>query len=288
MKHMKYPLLFAATLLLASCDKVEDPLGNDDGPVVDPGATAPRKVLLEDCTGMTCNNCPQAAEIAEELKGIYGDQLIVVAVHMVDGFAAPVPPLNDGLFDTDFRTPAGAAYEQAFNITSLPKGLVSRAPFENAVALSRTKWSSAVAAIIGHEADFKLWFDALDFNAGTNTVNVTVKALCTKAITGDHNLTIYLTEDSVIDDQLNLEADPPTVEDYVHRHVLRDNLNGTWGEPLLTGSANAGDTLSLSYTYTLSANVLDPANCALVAYVHPTTGTDARVVKQVEEAKLIP
>ena len=285
---MKYPLLIAATLLFVSCDKVDDPLGDDEGPSGPGNTSVPRRVLLEDCTGMLCNNCPQAAEIAEELKGIYGDQLIVVAVHMVDGFAAPVPPLNDGLFDTDFRTPAGAAYEQAFNITSLPKGLVSRAPFENAVALSRTKWSSAVAAIIGQEADFKLWFDTLGFNAGTNTVNLTVKALCTKAITGDHNLTIYLTEDSVIDDQLNLEVDPPTVENYVHRHVLRDNVNGTWGESILTGSANAGDTLSLSYTYTLSANVLDPSNCAFVAYVHPATGADARVVKQVEEAKLIP
>lgn len=284
---MKYPLLFAATLLLASCDKVEDPLEDSEGPDTS-GLSVPRKVLLEDCTGMACNNCPQAAEIAEELKGIYGDQLIVVAVHMMTGFADPVAPLGDGILDTDFRTAAGNAYEQAFNITSLPKGLVSRAPYENAVGLSRPKWSSAVAALINQEADFKLWFDTLGFNAGTNTVTVTVKAICTKAITGDHNLTIYLTEDSVIDDQLNLEVDPPLVENYVHRHVLRDNLNGTWGAPLLTGSANAGDILSLSYTYTLSANVLEPSNCALVAYVHPTTGTDARVVKQVEEAKLVP
>ena len=125
-------------------------------------------------------------------------------------------------------------------------------------------------------------------DAGSVSVTTTVKAVCTKAISGDHNLTIYLTEDSVIDDQLNLEVDPPTVENYVHRHVLRDNLNGTWGEAILTGSASAGDTLSLSYTYTLSANVLQPNNCALVAYIHPTTGTDARVVKQVAEAQLVP
>lgn len=284
---MKYVLLAATALLFASCDKVEDPLGDTEGPV-NPGASVPRKVLLEDCTGMLCNNCPQAAEIAEQLKGVYGDRLIVVAVHMVDGFAAPQAPIGDGLFDTDFRTPAGAAYEQAFSIASLPKGLVSRAPYENAVALSRSKWSSAVAAIIDQEADFDLWFDTLSFNAGTNTVTTTVKAVCTKAISGAHNLTIYLTEDSVIDDQLNLEADPPTVENYVHRHVLRDNVNGTWGEPIITGSANAGDTLSLSYTYTLSANVLQPANCALVAYISPTTGTEARVVKQVAEAQLVP
>ena len=284
---MKYPLLFAATLLLASCDKVDDPLGDNEGPV-NPGTTVPRRVLLEDCTGHTCNNCPQAAEIAEDLKTIYGDKLIVVAVHMVDGFAAPQPPLGDGTLDTDFRTEAGTAYEQTFSVLSLPKGFVSRAPYENAIGLSRTKWSSAVAAIINQEADFDLWFDTLSFNAGTNTLTTTVKAVCTKAISGDHKLTIYLTEDNVIDDQIDLEAEPPLDTNYVHRHVLRDNVNGTWGEPILTGSANAGDTLSLSYTYTLSANVLEPYNCSLVAYVHPTTGTDTRVVKQVAEAKLVP
>lgn len=284
---MKYPLLFAATILLASCDKVDDPLG-DEGPS-DPGnSSVPRRVLLEDCTGHTCNNCPQAARIAEDLKGIYGDQLIVVAVHMVDGFAAPQAPIGDGELDTDFRTEAGTAYEQAFNVTSLPKGFVSRASYENAVALSRTKWGSAVAAIIGQEADFDLWFDTVAYNSGTNTVDMTVKAVCAKAISGDHNLTIYLTEDHIIDDQIDLEAEPPLVTDYDHRHVLRDNVNGTWGAPILTGSASAGDTLSLSYTYTLSANVLQPNNCALVAYIHPTTGTDARVVKQVAEAQLVP
>lgn len=284
---MKYASLAIAALLFVSCDKVEDPLGDNEGPVI-PGVTTPRRVLLEDCTGHACNNCPQAAEIAEELKGIYGDQLIVVAVHMVDGFAAPVPPLGDGYLDTDFRTEAGTAYEQAFGIASLPKGLVSRQSFENSVTLSRAKWSSAVAAIIGQEADFDLWFDTVAYDAGSHTVNTTVKAVCTRPISGDHNLTIYLIEDSVIDGQENLEHNPSFIPDYVHRNVLRDNLNGTWGEAMVTGSANAGDTLSLSYNYTLASNVLDPSNCALVAYIHPTTGADARVVKQVAKAQLVP
>jgi thiol-disulfide isomerase/thioredoxin len=46
-----------------------------------------RRVLLEDFTGHTCNNCPAAAVIAEGLQTFYGeDQLILVGVHAVDGF----------------------------------------------------------------------------------------------------------------------------------------------------------------------------------------------------------
>ena len=58
-----------------------------------------KKILLEDYTGHKCGNCPRAAEKAEELKEIYGDQLIPIAIHA--GFFA-----SDfgGNFTTDFTS----------------------------------------------------------------------------------------------------------------------------------------------------------------------------------------
>ncbi len=283
----KPALLLLSVVCLTACDKVDNPLGEDEGPD-NPGVSVPRRVLLEDCTGHTCNNCPEAARIAEDLKDLYGDNILIVAVHMVNGFAAPVPPLNDGEFDTDFRTPAGTTYETTFGISSLPKGMVSRKPFENSLPLSRSKWGSAAAALIGQEAPVDLWFDTVAYNQGSNTAEITVKAACVKPLNGNHALTIYLLEDSVIDDQLDLDAEPDHVTDYVHRHVLRDNVNGAWGDPFVVGAAAVGDTLEATYTYTLSANVLNPAHCSFVAYVHSTAGADQYEVKQAAEAKLIP
>jgi Outer membrane protein Omp28 len=279
----KLILLLLPTLWLAGCDYVDEPLGDVEGPV-GPGASVPRRILLEDCTGHTCNNCPQAARIAEDLKDLYGDDLIIVGVHMVDGFSEPIPPT----FDADFRTEAGAAYEETFDITSLPKGMVSRKRFNNSVKLSREDWGSAAAAIHGQEADLDLWFENVTYDTGSNTATLTVKAACVKPMSGDHALTIYLLEDSIIDAQLDQDADPDLVLDYVHRHVLRDNVNDTWGAPFVVGSAAVGDTLVASYTYPLSANVLEPAHCSLVAYVYSTGGSDQYEVKQVAEAKLIP
>lgn len=278
--------LLAGTLLIAAgCDYVDLPKGEQAAPTPPPSEGVTRRVLLEDFTGHTCNNCPDAARIAQQLKALYGDDLVVVGVHMTETFAAPVLPLGDGYYDTDFRTPAGNAYEQTFQVAALPTGTVSRKPYNNNIRVGRTNWASAVSQLIGTAADMDVWFDSFTYNEATHHVDATVKVACLNAITGDHSLTVYLTEDHVIDWQTDNTANPPEVPNYDHRDVLRDNLNGTWGEAVITGSAAAGDTLTRTFSYTLPGNVVTPANCALVAYVYSTGGADQYEVKQVAERK---
>lgn len=282
MRHLFLPLL--ALLALTGCDIVENPKGDLAGPTPPPGSTVTRNVLLEDCTGFRCNNCPDAAIRAQQLKEIYGDRLVVVAVHMIANFAEPDPPN----FVTDFRTPAGNAYEQTFGITALPTGMISRKPFENSILVSRYKWSTATAALINQQADLDLKIDSLHYNTGSNTISGHVRAILLRPLTTPHNITLYLTEDHVIDWQIDNQATPPEVPNYEHRHVLRAALNSPWGEQFISGAAPVGDTLGLSFSYPVPTNVLQPSNCSLVAYVYSTTGADQYEVKQVVERKLLP
>src|SRR5690606_24123114 len=104
--------------------------------------------LLEDLTGHRCNNCPRAARLAADLKNLYGDQLILVGVH-TGGFAAPLPPLGDGFYDTDFRTPAGTAYSNAFQVMFYPAGMVNRRSYSGSPVLAENSWGSAVADMAG-------------------------------------------------------------------------------------------------------------------------------------------
>jgi hypothetical protein len=235
-------------------------------------------VLLEDITGHTCNNCPAATDLALTLHDVYGEDLIIVGVH-ASSFAEPGPfP-----FTTDFRTAAGEEYLTTFGVNSLPAGLVSRRSFNNSIVVGSGSWGSAVAEIINTPADLEILFDTIEYAAGTNTVEFTIKVVPVNDLTGAHNLTVYLTEDSVIDAQIDNRVNPPNVLDYVHRHVLRGNVNGIWGDGVGTGTLTAGDTITLPYTYTLPASVLDAAHCALVAYIYRT---DTYEVLQVEEHKL--
>lgn len=280
LKNLLPFLLIAAGL--AACDQVKEPIPPSTPGGPDGGEFVKRRLLLEDFTGHRCNNCPAAANTAQQLQALYGEDLVVVGVHVTETFAAP---LSNGTYTTDFRTPAGDAYEQAFGISWLPAGMVSRHTFDNGKLLAHTGWSAAVAELIGSEADLDIWFEELEHDAANNTVSAVVKVAVLQPITGTHNLTIYLTEDHVIDWQTNAAVSPPDVPDYDHRHVLRTNINGTWGEEVIATSANAGDTLTLSY----SDHAMDPAwvagNCALVAYVYSTT-TDE--VLQVAEKKFTP
>lgn len=277
-------LLLAFPLVLAACDYVDVPLETPDGGGGG-GEQVVRRVLLEDFTGHRCNNCPAASQVASQLVGVYGEEdLIVVGVHAgPSSFTAPVnPPNPDGSYATDFRTPAGNAYANQFGVTFLPTGMVSRREFNSSVTLSSAAWGSAVADILGTPADMEILFDTVTYDSGANSVHVEVKVALINAVSGDHNLTVYLLEDHVVDWQLDSQASPPDVQNYEHRHVLRDNLNGTWGEPVISGSAAAGDTLSFTYDRTLPASVVDPTNCALVAYVYRT---DSYEVMQAREVK---
>lgn len=291
-------LLLAASF--AGCDYVADPTppgsNGNGGPggdqfsiVVDTTGsdnvlpTATRKVLLEDITGHRCNNCPRAARIALGLQAdVYGEDLILVGVH-AGGFAPPYPPIGDGEYDTDHRTDAGIAYQQAFQVAFFPAGLVSRKPYEGSTVVSEGSWASAVGDIIGDPSPVKLWFDTIFVEDGT--VSAVVKLHLAQTIQGTHNLVVYLTEDHVIDWQLDAEATPNDVPDYDHRHMLRANLNDTWGTPVITGSAPSGRVI----TVTIDNFTVDPdwnlTNCALVAWLY---ATETEEVIQAEERKIQP
>ncbi|MBL7939231.1 MAG: Omp28-related outer membrane protein [Flavobacteriales bacterium] len=280
------PLLLVIALV-SGCDYVSSPIVDGGGdPITGEGVT--RKVLLEDFTGHRCNNCPGAAAIGLQLQDLYGEDLIMVGIHMTSTFAAPVSPPNaDGSYSTDFRTEAGDAYETALDVAFLPNGAVSRRVYNNSLLQGEAAWGSAVADIIGEPADMDIWFSELTYNSAANTVSAEVKVAVLNPVDGDHNLTIYLIEDHVVDWQY--DSDPslpdPDVQDYDHRHVLRTTVNGTWGVPLITGSAAAGDTLTLTYADFPVNAAWDPAHCALVAYAYNTASYE---VMQAEERTFQP
>jgi hypothetical protein len=281
-------LLLPTLMLLAACDQVKEPIpptapggpggGGGDGFVR-------RSVLLEDFTGHRCNNCPAAANTAMQLQNTYGtNDVIIVGIHATETFASPQPGAN-GSYSTDFRTPAGDVYEQAFGIEWLPAGMVNRSTFNSSQLLAHQAWPSAVSQMIGLQADFDIWFSKLEHNTTANTVTAEVQVAVLAPVAGEYNLTIYLTEDHIIDWQYDAQAPDPNVPDYVHRHVLRTNLNGPWGTQIIAASANVGDTIPLSFNNFPISPAWNASNCALVAYVHATANDE---VMQAVEQKFYP
>jgi hypothetical protein len=294
MKKMKKTYLYISLLCLMtgiySCDYISYPLEIVVEPVdtaTCPVVTFPenpnpyRKVLLEDYTGHQCTACPQAAIKAAELEDQFHDSLIIVAVH-VSYFANPSPPD----YPENFKTTAGDAYNLKFAFGGWPNGLVNRKDFPAGKQVKPFgNWGAEISGVLKTPVEADLQMDSY-FNPKDSTVCISVQAkfLSMSLPSSDYKLCLFLLQDSIIAPQLDNGVYKPT---YLHRHMLRDNINGTWGDSLLSGSV-IPSAIRHKYRYKIKKNykgvVCKPKNCYLVAFIYDNK--TLRIL-QAEEVKVI-
>ena len=275
--------LLACLLCLTSCDKVEE--GNrlvvvnrtDDGdqPVApddtDYFAEQPRRVLMEDYTGQVCNNCPNATDLIGQLQKYYGHDLIVpVAIHCGPlGIQNSTNPLG-------LATPLGDEYFKHWNIEVQPMGLINRSD-----GVLSTEWWEAKVSFELFEDDDKtirrmapvnIWVEPATEGQNT-TVRVTVAAR--KTLKG--KLQLWLTEDSILAPQrLPDGTDQPL---YKHNHVLRDAVNGAWGDDV-----ELGEQEKKVFTYECRLDSRwKPENVSVVAFVYDAAGVMQTISKRIKE-----
>lgn len=227
-----------------------------------------RTVLVEDYTGFRCPNCPRAAEALKDLECMYGARVVPLAVHVGETFASPENN-PDGSFSTDFRTPIGAAYDAEFgNSLFLPNGLINRKKYDGFHPQLFNSWAGHVANILAQPAEALVHVDVA-YNEASREATATIKV---SALTDLNNfpyrLVVLLSEDSVIDWQLDNAANPPEIEDYVHMHVLREGFTAAWGNPVNGGNAlSAGETETTTHSLIIDEEYVDH-NCNVVAFIY--------------------
>lgn len=281
---MRNSLLTAilAGFLITGCDKIDEPDNFIPAQQCEGNGYGYRRVLIEDMTGFLCIACPQAAEIAQDLQAFHCNDVIVASLHITSTFAEPIATPPDP-FSTDFRTPAGNAFEAQFPPGNLPIGMISRKVFNGVRMIQRGNWGASVGQIIGTPAQFEVLIDTVIFNSSAQTYDFTIQIPVLQNITGDHKLAVYLTEDSVIDWQKDSRYTPPDRYPYTHRHVLRTTVGDPFGEQVIAGGASAGQTITRSYSLALPANVNSAEHCSLVAYIYRS---DDYEIMQVSERHL--
>jgi len=293
-KNIFITLAFGLAISLSSCDFVNVP--DQMGGAIDTSSTTiVRKVLLEDYTGHKCTACPAAAVVANSLIASNGENVIVIGVHA--GFFAN-PMATGTQYLEDFRTTAGTNYDTYFGISSVgnPNGLVNRKYYTastTAHVLPYGSWATEVAVELAKPALAKLEITN-NYNSGTQVLNCDVSStfLYDTLTGGPFKLIVLATQDSIVADQLDGTTYVPT---YIHRHVLRDNFNGVWGEDLVTGTIIANTAIIKNYTYTFpatypsaggtSATSFNASRIHIVAFIYNDL---TKEVIQVEEKKLIP
>jgi hypothetical protein len=81
-------------------------------------------------------------------------------------------------------------------------------------------------------------------------------------------LQVVLLEDSLTDWQLWYNHTPSEyVDNYIHRHVLRTDINGSFGTTLVSGTFAADSTIVSGYSTTLDPS-WNADHCIVVAFVY--------------------
>ena len=213
---------------------------------------APKKVLLEEFTGTWCVWCPRGPIVIEQLKPIYGDDLIVVAHHNRDPMEfAETETLLDEMNDLTNGYPSGAIDRYRIN------------PDASIIAVGDDAWDNYIAERLTHLSSAELTAE-INYDENSRLLNVEAKANFLADDIGDLRLNCFLIEndvtgypqaniynaDSLTYPELFMAGDP--IVDYVHQEVLRAMLGGVFGvETAIPESISAGNNYTHPFSYTV-------------------------------------
>lgn len=257
---MKSKIFFSSLicLLFAACDHIDE---NDRLIYVEPESVK-RCVLLEDFTGQKCVNCPRGTEVIEQLQETYPDSVIAVGIHSGPlGFKgnATTPGL---------ATDLGDEYYNHWSLEYQPVGLINRHG-----PVNYTDWMTKVIEEMKKPSTINMSL-AATLTERQITINVTETSL---GDTYNGKLQVWILEDSIVAMQTRhdpIDDDNVTINDknYIHNHVLRDAVNGHWGQEL---SLDADKPKTQTYTYAIpSDGKWNPAHLSIVAFVYSDNGVE--------------
>ena len=269
------------SIFFYSCDQIDGPYLEDGNYCGNDSLSVPiKKILLEDYTGHKCGNCPEAHEKLRELKEIYCDHIIPVAVHV--GFFAK--PSITGTFTYDFRTETGKELDDYFGNSEkgLPNGMVNRSSVNSDIVLFADSWAIAINNLLLSPPDFNISIENI-YNSETRKVQIKVQANALRQYNSSINLVVLIVEDSIVNWQKDYNADEVDIENYTHRHVLRDAVNFTWGEEFITGITKPNNSFEKTLNYTLNSQ-WNENHCEIIAYIY---NIDTKEIIQAENEDII-
>lgn len=290
-------ILLILALLLNACDFVKQPFENiivtgpDTTDTFDDNDSVPiQRILVEEFTGHTCGNCPEAAYILDSLKkNIYKNQMILVSIHA--GFFAE-PAATGTKYTADYRTPAGDTYFNDLNVLGTPKAMINRNRTVinngNYAFTSSSQWNTVLNALKDSTPSAQILLSFM-YDESSRNLSTSVKIPVLKNLSGSYALVLYFIEDEIVNWQKIYPNKPVPgygtgdIEFYTHKHMLRGNINGTWGETVITSNAAIGDTLTRNYS---AYNVKSDWNADkgyVVAYLYNTA---TKEIIQAREKKI--
>ncbi len=255
----------AIALAATACSNIDE---NDRLIYVKP-AEVGRAVLIEDFTGQKCVNCPLGTEAINNIIETYGeDNIVAVGIH-----SGPLGFNGNKKFPLGLKTDTGDEYYKYWdsqNKLGQPWVMISRSFSPNE---DRTTWAAYVASIITQKAKLSISVNN-GYDASSRTLTTDIDNFGTDGTTTG-KLQVWLIEDGIT--AMQMMPDGKANAEYVHNHVFRAAVNGTWGEDV---TVNEGEHTKKQYTYTMPAE-WNADNVSVVAFVYNDNGVEQVVKKAI-------
>ncbi len=261
MKEIKNILgLLALGALMTACSSI----GEDERFIYVKPESPQRCVLVEDYTGQLCINCPKATGVIDQLQEAYGENIIAVGIHCGLSLPSNAETMYMGLGTTE-----GEEYYRNVGQPSQPAGRINR----TGSPITIDQWTEQVNKVISQNAPLALDIEA-QYNMDTRQISVTTQAMGSDGATTG-KLQLWIVEDGIVAPQLLPDGSSQT--DYVHNHVFRGSVNGTWGEDF---SIVEGEQKQSSHTATLP-EYCNAENVSIVAFVYNDKGVQQAAIKKI-------
>lgn len=241
----------AMAMAAASCSNIDE----GDRLIYVKPAEVGRAILIEDFTGQRCINCPTGTEIINGIVDTYGeDNVIAVGIHSGPlGFAGNSKTVG-------LMTDTGNEYYTRWdkeNKMGQPWVIFNRKTSPDS---HYNNWAAMVGTIISEKANLSVKIDNA-YDAASRTLTTTVGAFGTNG-TVNGKLQVWIVEDGI--KALQMMPDGKSNKEYIHNHVFRAAVNGTWGEDV---TVKEGETTTKQYSYVLP-EAWNADNIAVVAFVY--------------------
>jgi len=218
-------------------------------------------VVIEEFSGVQCVNCPQGAEAVEAIIANYPDEVVSLTLHAGD-FSVPFSS-SEEVFDIEETDDLNTFFE----IIGYPAAVIDRTVFEGhdqeAIAGQLSSWEVFTEERLTLTTPVNLSIENT-YDEETRKLKTRVEIVYTEAVEEEHKLSLFLAESGIIDPQLSENG---IIQDYEHKHVVRDMLTAARGIVFFEGAKEEGRTIVREFSLTLD-EAWNVEECEVVAFVH--------------------
>lgn len=205
-----------------------------------------RNVVIEEFTGINCQNCPDGHRVANSLMATYPGRVWAVNIH--SGSYAP-------MFYPNLNTDDGGAISYGFNIDAWPQAVVNRSTDHG---IGRVDWPSETNSQLAMAAECNVGGQVV-INSESRTATINVEVYYTDDSPASTNyLNVIMMQDNIMGPQQGGFNNPDQYVNgqYRHMHVFRDAVTPTWGDAI--SPTTEGTLITKTYTYSIPQTIGSP------------------------------